>query len=183
MNTTTKILVYVFGFILTCLLGFYIIGLVKPSITYETTININRSTKQTWDVFTNEKLTKDWMIGFEKFEKIKGEPLSANSEFKIHLEEDGQKFIINEKVKNVIPNKLYEFELENGILKNHVKVELKETGPFSTELTSSNHVEAQNWFFRSLFVFFKSQFKEQDEQNLNALKKLVEMDPVVDTLL
>lgn len=176
MNFTTKTILYVFGFIATCFLGFYVIGLVKPTVTYETKITINRSSQQVWAVFSNEELMKEWMPGFIKVDSIKGKPLSAGSEFKLHVEESGQKFEMIERVINVVPNEVYEFELENGILRNHVKIKFVETQAFTTEVTQYSEVQAQNWFMRSLFVFFKSQFKEQDETTLKALKKLVEMD-------
>ncbi len=178
MNFTTKTLLYVIGFIATCFLGFYVIGLVKPSVTYESTIVINRSAKQTWQVFSNKDLMSQWMPGFVKIENIKGEAMSKGSEFKLYVKENGQDFIMTEKVIELIPEKYYEFELENGILKNHIKIQFKENKPFTTEITQTSEVFAQNWFFRSLFVFFKSQFKEQDEKTMLALKKLVEMDVV-----
>jgi uncharacterized protein YndB with AHSA1/START domain len=178
MNFTTKTLLYVIGFIATCFLGFYVIGLVKPTVTYETTLVVNRSAEQTWKVFTNKELMSQWMPGFIKIENIKGEALQKNSEFKIFVKEDGQDFEMIEKVKEVIPNKFYEFEIENGILRNQIKIKFVETQPFTTEITQTCEVHAQNWFLRSLFVFFKSQFKEQDEKTLLALKKLVEMDVI-----
>ncbi len=117
-----------------------------------------------------------WMPGFIKIENIKGEALQKGSEFKLYVKENEQEFEMIEKVLDVIPEQYYEFELQNGILTNHIKIQFKETKPFTTEITQTCEVHAQNWFFRSLFVFFKSQFKEQDEKTLNALKKLVEMD-------
>jgi uncharacterized protein YndB with AHSA1/START domain len=176
MNFTTKTLLYVVGFIATCFLGFYIIGLVKPTVSYESKIIVNRSAKQTWAVFSNKDLMNQWMPGFVKIENIKGEALQKGSEFKLFVKENGQDFEMLEKVIEVIPAQYYEFELENGILRNHVKVKFVETQAFTTEITQTSEVHAQNWFFRSLFVFFKSQFKEQDEKTLQALKKLVEMD-------
>lgn len=176
MNFTTKTLLYVIGFIATCFLGFYVIGLVKPTVKYESTVVVNRSAEQTWKVFTSKELMNQWMPGFVKIENIKGEALSKGSEFKLYVKENGQDFEMIEKVIDVVPNKYYEFELENGILRNHIKIKFVENQAFTTEITQICEVHAQNWFFRSLFVFFKSQFKEQDEKTLQALKKLVEMD-------
>lgn len=178
MNFTTKTLLYVIGFIATCFLGFYVIGLVKPTVTYETKVVVNRSAEQTWKIFSNKELMSQWMPGFVKIENIKGEALQKGSEFKLYVKENGQDFEMIEKVVEVIPEQLYEFELENGILRNHIKIKFVETQAFTTEITQYSEVSAQNWFLRSLFVFFKSQFKEQDEKTLLALKKLVEMDVI-----
>lgn len=119
-----------------------------------------------------------WMPGFVKIENIKGEALQKGSEFKLYVQENGEDFEMIEKVVEVIPEHLYEFELENGILRNHIKIKFVENQAFTTEITQYSEVSAQNWFLRSLFVFFKSQFKEQDEETLLALKRLVEMDVI-----
>jgi len=172
-----KILIYVVGFILTCFVGFYVIGLVKPVIVYETSITINRPSQQTWDVFSNEKLLNQWMQGYDHIEKIKLEPFQTGAEYKLILKEKNQHFEINQKVISAIPASIYEYSLENAVLHNHVKITFKEPQQFTTEVVISNEVEAKNWFLKSLFVFFKSQFKSQDDLNLQALKKLVELDP------
>lgn len=172
-----KILIYVVGFILTCFLGFYIIGVVKPKISYETSITINRPVQQTWEVFSNEKLMKEWMQGFDRIEKINQEPFQTSAKYKLILKDKNQEFENNHTVISAVPNSLYEYELDNAVLKNHITISFKEPQQFTTEIVISNEVEAKNWFLKSLFVFFKSQFKTQDDQNLQALKKLVELDP------
>ncbi len=172
-----KILIYVVGFILTCFVGFYIIGVVKPTVKYETSIIINRPAQQTWDVFSNEKLLNQWMQGYDHIEKIKLEPFQTGAEYKLVLKENNQQFDINQKVISAIPASVYEYILDNPVLQNHIKISFKEPQQFTTEVVISNEVEAKNWFLKSLFVFFKSQFKSQDDLNLQALKKLVELDP------
>lgn len=176
MSKTAKILVYVIGFIATCFIGFYIIGVVKPSVNYTNSILINRPIDQSWKIFSEEKFMAQWMPGFQKIEKIQGEPFQKGSKFKLYVKENGQSYEMIETVVECIPGKLYEFELENGILHNHVKFEFKEPQQFTTEIVSTNEVTAQNWFLRSLFVFFKSDFKKQEEETLQALKRVVEMD-------
>ncbi len=172
-----KILIYVVGFIITCFLGFYVIGVVKPTIVYESKITINRPAQQTWDVFTNEKLLAQWMQGFDHIEKIKSEPFQSGAEYKLFLKEKNQVFEINHKITSSIPAKKYEYNLDNAVLQNHVTITFSEPQQFTTEVVISNEVNAKNWFLRSLFVFFKSQFKSQDQLNLEALKRLVELDP------
>jgi uncharacterized membrane protein len=172
-----KILIYVVGFIVTCFIGFYVIGLVKPTIIYESKITINRPVQQTWAVFSNEKLLAQWMQGFDHLEKIKSEPFQSGAEYKLFLKEKNQVFEINHKIINAIPSKKYEYTLDNAVLQNHVIITFSEPQQFTTEIVMANEVNAKNWFLRSLFVFFKSQFKSQDELNLEALKRLVELDP------
>jgi uncharacterized protein YndB with AHSA1/START domain len=174
-----KILFYVVGFIATCFLGFYIIGVVKPVVNYETSITINRSAEQTWSVLSNDSLMSQWIQGFEKIEITNGEPFLKESTYKIYLKDAKQSFINEYKVINVMPNELYEYQLDNTVLKNHITISLSTPKEFTTTLKITNSVEAKNWFLSSLFVFFKSQFQSQDEITYTALKKLVEMDPEI----
>lgn len=172
-----KILIYVLGFIITCFLGFYVIGVIKPKVVYETKIIINRPSQQTWDVFSNEKLLSQWMQGYDHIQKIKSEPFVTGGEYKLFLKEANQQFELHHNVINAIPTKLYEYQLENEVLVNHIKISFNEPQQYTTEVVISNEVKAKNWFLQSLFVFLKNQFKSQDDLNLEGLKKLVELDP------
>ena len=174
-----KILFYVVGFIATCFLGFYIIGVVKPLVNYETSITINRSAEQTWSVLSNDSLMGQWIQGFEKIEITNGEPFKKGSTYKIHLKDARQSFINDYEVINVMPNELYEYQLDNNVLKNHITITFSSPQEFTTTLKITNSVEAKNWFLSSLFVFFKSQFQKQDEITYTALKTLVELDPEI----
>ena len=104
--------------------------------------------------------------------------MQAGSEFKMHLVEAGQNYIITEKVNDVKEKELYSFTLNNEVLTNNVEFLFKETAPYTTEIKSINSVEAKNWFLKSLFFFLKSDFKEQDIKTLNNFKNLVESDVI-----
>jgi hypothetical protein len=118
------------------------------------------------------------MPGLQKIEYVKGEAMLAGAEFKMHVEESGQQYIINEKVNEVVDQSLYSFTISNEALVNDVQFQFKETAPYTTEIKSINSVTAKNWFLSSLFVFLKSDFAEQDLKTLNNFKNLVESDVI-----
>lgn len=171
-----KIFIYVIGFITTCFLGFYVIGLVKPSISYDSTIIINRPVEQSWKIYSDESLMNQWVQNFDKIEKIKLTPFESGAEYILILKEKNNTFELHHKVIESIPQKSYQYILKNAVLTNTVKVTFSEPKEFTTEIKITNNVVAENWFLQSLFVFFKSKFKSQDDVNLEALKKLIEMD-------
>lgn len=172
-----KILLYVIGFIVFCFAGFFLVGFVVPRVEYGTELQVNRSVAQSWTVFTSPELTGQWMEGFQKFEKIKGEPLSAGSEFFVHIRENGQDYRALEKVEKVITNKEYTILLQNELFEDRVIVKFDSTAPYSTKMQSIHQMQAKHWFMRSLFVFLKSSFKQRDEATMLKLKNLIELDP------
>lgn len=173
-----RTLFYVLGFIAFSIFGFFLIGVFVPKTNYENTIVVNRSIDKCWNVFRNDTLIYDWMPGLKKIEYIKGNEMQAGSEFKMHLEEASQIYIITEKINDVKEKELYSFTLNNEVLTNIVQFQFKETAPYTTEIKSINSVEAKNWFLKSLFFFLESDFKEQDLKTLNNFKNLVESDIV-----
>lgn len=173
-----KILFYVLGFIAFCLFSFYLIGVFVPKTEYENTILVNRSIDKCWKVFSDDTLIYDWMPGLKKIEYLKGKEMQAGSEFRMHLEEAGQAYVITETINDVKMNESYSFTLNNEVLTNNIQFEFKETAPYTTEIKSINSVEAKNWFLKSLFIFLKSDFKEQDLKTLNNFKNLVESDNI-----
>ncbi len=173
-----RVLFYVLGFIAFCLFSFYLIGVFVPKTEYENTIVVNRSIDKCWKVFSNDTLIYDWMPGLQKIEYLKGKEMQTGSEFKMHLIEAGQNYVITETVNAVKENELYSFTLNNEVLTNNIQFQFKETAAFTTEIKSINSVEAKNWFLSSLFFFLESDFKEQDLKTLNNFKNLVESDIV-----
>lgn len=171
-----KIFIYVIGFIVSCFLGFYLIGLVKPTITYESVIIVNRPVKQSWKIFSDESLMNQWVLNFDKIEHIKSNPFEKGAEYNIYLKEKNNSFKLNHEVTECTPSKSYSYILSNAVLRNNVSISFSEPKEYTTEIKITNKVVAENWFLRSLFVFFKSKFKSQDDVNLEALKKLIEMD-------
>ncbi len=171
-----KTLFYVLGFIAFCLFSFFLIGVIFPKSEYENTIVVNRSIDKCWKVFSDDTLIYDWMPGLKKIEYVKGKEMQRGSEFKMHLVEAGQSYIITEKVNDVKEKELYSLTLNNEVLTNNVQFQFKETAPYTTEIKSINSVEAKNWFLKSLFFFLESDFKEQDMKTLNNFKNLVESD-------
>lgn len=171
-----RTLFYVLGFIAFSIFGFFLIGVFIPKTEYENTIVVNRSLDKCWKVFRNDTLIYDWMPGLQKLEYVKGESMVADAEFKMHVEESGQQYIINEKVNKVVDQSLYSFTISNEALINDVQFQFKEIAPYTTEIKSINSVTAKNWFLSSLFVFLKSDFAEQDLKTLNNFKNLVESD-------
>lgn len=173
-----RVLFYVLGFIAFCLSSFYLIGVFVPKTEYENTIVVNRSIDKCWKVFSDDTLIYDWMPGLKKIEYLKGKEMQAGSEFKMHLEEAGQNYVITETVNEVKEKELYSFTLNNEVLTNNIQFQFKETAAFTTEIKSINSVKAKNWFLSSLFFFLESDFKEQDLKTLNNFKNLVESDIV-----
>ncbi len=172
-----RILLYVLGFIAFSIFGFFMIGVIVPVTEYENTIVVNRSLEKTWKVFSSDTLIYDWMQGLKKIEAIKGTKMQAGAEFKMHLNEGGQDYTIIEKVRDVQEKSLYAITIDNEALTNNVDMHFKEIAPYTTEIKSINKVEAKNWFFRSMFFFLESDFKDQEIKTLNNLKNLIESDP------
>lgn len=172
-----RLVKYFLGLIFVCLIGFFSVGLVKPTIHYENNITINKPVHISWNLFTNDSLMDSWADGFKRMETIKGKPTIPGSEFKITIEQDNKRFIIYKTIRKCKKNESLTLDITNDILLNQAEYIFTTTSPYTTQITSKNTVRGNSIWWRSLFFFSRNYFKKADEQNLTNLKKLIENQP------
>lgn len=169
-----RVLKYTLGFMAVCFAGFFVIGIIWPVISYETSITVKRPLAKSWNVFTTDTLARYWAKGFSQAELVEGNEHEPGSRYLMTAENNGKKFQMSETVKEWKENERYAFILENEMLTNNMEISFSEPALYTTRIELKNTIRANNMFMRSMFVFLKSSFKKNDDENLYQLKKLIE---------
>ena len=80
----------VIGVVVVLFLIFLSIGLMFPSFSYTSKVEVHSTVEHSWEIFTDERYMKEWFPGFQRMEKISGEPLTVGSKWKLITKEDGK---------------------------------------------------------------------------------------------
>lgn len=176
MKIAKKIILYLFVFIILLVALFFILGFANPTLSYQTSVEVNKPRDQAWKLFMDETKTGEWIEGFKSFETVSGAPGKEGSVFRMTIVKDGQEFVMTETNTTVREPEQYSFTLENDVLTNVVDVRLAESSG-KTTITSDEKITGKNIFWKSLFFWFYSTFKNGSQENLNNLKRFIERQP------
>lgn len=176
MKILKKILLYLLVFIVVFAAIFFLIGVLNPSYSYQTKVEVAKPREQAWKLFMDESKTGEWLEGFKSFETVSGAPGKEGSVFRMTIVKDGQEFVMTETMTAIRAPEHYAFTLENDVLTNLVDIRFAESGG-KTTITSDEKVTGKNIFWRSLFYWFRSTFQNGSQENLNNLKRYIERQP------
>jgi carbon monoxide dehydrogenase subunit G len=176
MKIVKKIILYLFLLLILLIAVFFVIGILNPSYAYQTSVEVNKPRDQAWTLFMDESKTGEWLEGFKSFETVSGAPGKEGSVFRLTIVQEGKEFVMTETNTTVREPEQYSFKLDNDVLTNLVDIRLAESGG-KTTITSNENVTGKNIFWKSLFFWFHSTFKNGSQENLNNLKRYMEKQP------
>ena len=168
-----KLLIALLLLIAGAVVIFFAPAVLRPTLTHETRVMINKTTDEVWDKWTDSKNMGKWIHGFKSIETISGDPMTVGSKYKIVIENEGEVFEATETIKEVVIGEKFAFELDGDIITDDVVVTLVNKG-LTTELIQSETITAKGFFWKALFYWMQSSMSEQSQKNLNNLKKFIE---------
>lgn len=167
-----RALKYIFIGFVVVILGFFSLGLIHSSFTYTNTVEIDATVEQTFEVFTNESLASEWLLGYKGYEILEGAQYIPGSKFLMKFEQEGQAVEFVEVLRVFEENKEFTFDMETGFFNGEVQILFSGTSP--TTLTATTVTAGTNIMYRSMFYLMKSMLQEQSQKNYELLKDLVE---------
>lgn len=170
-----KYLKYAIGIIAILILGFLSLGWIKPTVSYECEIMIEKPTTESWAVLQDTEKLSEWLSGFQKLEHISGSPGEIGAVSKVYFEENGQDMAIKETISNVVPNEYMSMLYESDFMNMNYELKLTSVNG-QTKLTSNTVAEGNGVISKSIMALMGSMLKEQEESNLSNLKKTIEQN-------
>lgn len=168
-----KALKYIFIGIAVVVLAFLSLGIIHPSFTYENSIHVDASVEHSFDVFTNDSLGPEWLIGLEGYDVLEGEPHKPGSKFLMKFNVEGQKFQFTETLNEFIPNEKFAFTMETEVFDGDVAITFTEkNGGTLISQTTTNY--PKGLFNKSMFYLMKGSFAAQSQLSYDNLKELIE---------
>ncbi|NVK05405.1 MAG: SRPBCC family protein [Flavobacteriia bacterium] len=140
---------------------------------YTYTLQINKPKAFAVEKFQDEEGIGNWMEGFQRIERISGEPgkVGARSDFFFTMRDKEMK-IEETIIEESLPDQI-KFAYQSPMAYNEVEVIFEELGPNEVRVISNNYFKFSggmkwfSWLFKRLFV-------KQTASNLHGLKNWVE---------
>lgn len=169
-----KYLKYILGAIVLIVLIFLASGLLTPSITYESEIVVDKPLEEAWAVMNDESKIDQWLKGITNIEHVSGEKGKVGAVTRYTFTENGQESTIVETIKAFEPNDFVEMDFEmKDVMLMEYRVDFEEQEG-NTQIKSTTNNIGQGIFMKSMMSFMKGTMKDQEDENMANLKKLIE---------
>lgn len=155
-------------------------GLLTPAITYDCLVIVNKPIEEAWSVMSDETKVSGWLKSIKKIEPISGTPYTVGAISKIYIVEDGEEMVMEETITAITPNKHIAMTYTMDFMNMDYELFMNETNG-KTNITSKSITKGNGIFAKSLLSFIVNSMKEQEDENLNNLKTVIEANTKVYT--
>lgn len=152
---------------------FLIIGFIKPSISYNCEIMVDKPIEESGYVAQDEERMSEWLEGFVKIEHISGKPKTAGNVSNVYFSINGKEMVVKRTITAIKLFESMESLSETNFMTMKYSVKMTAIGE-KTKISSSTTVKGNGIFARSLMVFMGGSLKKQEETNLAKLKNTIE---------
>ncbi|MFI5164275.1 MAG: SRPBCC family protein [Bacteroidia bacterium] len=168
-----KFLNYTSITILVIVIIFFSIGIIFPSISFESKITVNKPVETSFAVFTNPFKLSDWVTGLKGIGWISGAQHGVGSKWKFLVTKFGRDYELIQTMKVYKENELFVSNSDNELFSDDVEVKFISKGT-STEIIATSHFSGKNIFWRSVFVFARPFLQKDDQAMYDKLKEVTE---------
>ncbi|WP_299123349.1 SRPBCC family protein [uncultured Winogradskyella sp.] len=168
-----KVLKYIAIILVVLIIGFLLLGLLKPEVSYDCEIAVDKPLAEVWAVTQDEAKMSEWLPGFQKVEHVSGTPGTVGAVSNVYFITDGQEMVIQETITNIVPNESIEMTFTSDFMDMDYKLNMTPVDG-KTKITSSTIAKGNGILSKSIMAFSGSAIKAQEETNLVNLKKTIE---------
>ncbi len=168
-----KYLKYIIGFFAILVIGFFILGLIKPELSYECEIMVDKPLAESWAVSQDEEKLSDWLSGFQKVEHVSGTPGTVGAVSDVHFMTDGQEMTIRETITGIVPNQSISMSFTSDFMNMDYKLAMTPVDG-KTKISSSTTTKGNGMVSKSMMALMGSSIKAQEDTNLSNLKSTIE---------
>ncbi|MDP4588597.1 MAG: SRPBCC family protein [Flavobacteriales bacterium] len=154
----------------------FIYGASKGQLNSDFEIIIKADQNTVWGNFQNPGKFKKWMSGFEKIEMIEGIPGTEGSTYALHfINEDGSSNVLNQKLTSIDAPNSISFDLNNEMFSSTLLITLQEVND-GTKMSVTMSTEGSNPFYNAFIHLGKEKIDQNQRQNYEAFKQLLEQE-------
>ncbi len=168
-----KIVKYIFLFIVLAILVVLGIGMLTEAVDYESEITVNKSAAEAWAVMSDESNISKWIEGYVKSELVSGTANTVGAVSNVYVNPGGEEMVMKETITESIPNKKMAMTFEMGPMDMDYEMTFTEQGD-NTIIRSKSVTRGSGIMMKSMLLFMKGSMQEQENSNLNSLKKLID---------
>lgn len=168
-----KYLKYILGILAILVIGFFLLGVIKPELSYECEIIADKPLAESWAVSQDEEKMADWLDGFQKIEYVSGTPGTVGAVSDVYFVEDGQVMTIRETITDIVKDESVSMTFTSDFMNMDYKLAMTAIDG-KTKISTSTTATGNGMFSKSIMAMMGSSFITQEETNLSSLKKTIE---------
>lgn len=168
-----KYLKYILGVLAVLVIGFFLLGLIKPELSYECEVMVDKPLSESWAVSQDIEKMSDWLDGFQKTEHVSGSPGTVGAISDVYFITDGEEMTIRETITDIVPNESISMSFASDFMDMDYKLTMKSVDG-KTKISSSTTAMGNGVVSKSIMALMGSSIKAQEETNLSNLKKTIE---------
>ena len=152
---------------------FLLAGLVVPSVKFETEVTVDLGLSETWEKYNDLESLSEWIPQVKSVTSIKETEDKVGSIYEMEIENQGKTMTMTELITEFEENEKLAFEFNGGGMKKYDQ-SFFSGDSVQTTIKNLHQCVGASYFHKCLFAFFKSFFKEMDQQSLNQFKAWAE---------
>ncbi len=168
-----KYVKYILGIIAVLVVGFLLMGLIKPTLSYECEIMVDKPLAESWAVAQDEGKMPEWLPGFQKVEHVSGTPGTVGAVSDVYFDTDGQQMSVRETITDIVPEESISMSFASDFMDMDYKMIMTAIDG-KTKISSSTTTVGNGAISKSIIAFIGNSIKEQEKTNLANLKKTIE---------
>ncbi|WP_299246713.1 SRPBCC family protein [uncultured Aquimarina sp.] len=168
-----KYLKYLLIVVAVLALVFFGKGLLTPSVSYENEVVVDKPANESWAVMSDESNLPKWIDGFKRTELVSGTANTVGAVSNVYVDENGTEMMMEETITALKLNEHMAMTFTMDFMDMDYEIFFKEEGG-KTTISSKSTTMGNGIFAKSLISFMTGAMKEQEDKNLNNLKKLID---------
>ncbi|NND07045.1 MAG: SRPBCC family protein [Saprospiraceae bacterium] len=168
-----RYLKYILGILALLVVGFFLIGLIKPQISYECEVMVDKPIAECWAVSQDEEKMSAWIDGFQKIEHVSGTPGTIGAVSDVYFIADGQAMTIRETITDIVPDESVSMSFTSDFMIMDYYLAMTSTDG-KTKISSSTIAKGSSLLSKSLMALMGSSIKAQEDTNLSNLQHTIE---------
>lgn len=163
----------VLGILILLTVAFFCTGLVIKENTYKHEITINKPISETFEIFSDQSLVKEWIPEITNIEEIDMKPEMVGSVYRVTMNNEGVVLSKKETILAYVKNqKVTYYHDAEGVLKTD-DFSFSSDGA-NTKISLESKYSGKSYLISCVFPYFKGTFKDVDVQNLERFKAYAE---------
>jgi uncharacterized protein YndB with AHSA1/START domain len=153
--------------------GFFLPGVIIPSISYEIEMTIDKPARKVFEAITNRDLQKQWVDGLQSCELTHGKQNATGSEYSVSVLDGETTVDFVEKIVRLELDSLFEYSIEANGMEGIVLINCTEYNETSTLLIRIEWTGSY-WFTKSILPLLKKTLYYRELQSFENFKSLLE---------
>jgi hypothetical protein len=154
---------------------FFLMGVIKPTLSYDCEIMVEKPLAESWAVSQDEEKMPEWLDGFQKIEHISGTPGTVGAVSDVYFNTDGQDMTVRETINEIVPDESITMTFESDFMDMDYKLTMTSING-KTKISSNTTAVGNGIISKSIMALVGGSIKAQEDTNLAALKKTIEQN-------